>query len=80
MYDTTACLLILYIRNLCSSEYYCSVGGPVSSGPGLCCTSPLRSSRKFAGGVSEEVEVSAGEVVVLAKYSGTEVKFEGKNT
>jgi co-chaperonin GroES (HSP10) len=32
-------------------------------------------------GVSGEVEVSsAGEVVVLAKYSGTEVKIEGKNT
>jgi co-chaperonin GroES (HSP10) len=31
-------------------------------------------------GVSDEVEVSAGEVVVLAKYSGMEVKIEGKNT
>jgi co-chaperonin GroES (HSP10) len=30
-------------------------------------------------GVSDEVEVSAGEVV-LAKYSGTEVKIEGNNT
>jgi hypothetical protein len=40
----------------------------------------VRSSRKFAVGVSDEVEVSAGEVV-LAKYSGgTEVKIEGKNT
>jgi co-chaperonin GroES (HSP10) len=29
-------------------------------------------------GVSDDVEVSAG--VVLAKYSGTEVKIEGKNT
>ena len=28
-------------------------------------------------GVSDEVEVSAG-VVVLAKYSGTEVKIEGE--
>ena len=34
----------------------------------------------FAVGVSDEVEVSAGEVVVLAKYSGTEVKIEGNNT
>jgi co-chaperonin GroES (HSP10) len=31
-------------------------------------------------GVSDAVEVSAGEVVILAKYSGTEVKIEGKNT
>jgi co-chaperonin GroES (HSP10) len=30
--------------------------------------------------VSNEVEVSAGEEVVLAKYSATEVKMGGKNT
>jgi chaperonin GroES len=30
-----------------------------------------------AVGASEEVKVSAGDVVVLAKYSGTEVKIEG---
>jgi co-chaperonin GroES (HSP10) len=35
---------------------------------------------KFTVGVSDEVEVSAGEVVVFDKYSGTEVKIEGKNT
>ena len=29
-------------------------------------------------GVSDEVEVSAGDVVVLAKYSGTEIKIEGE--
>ena len=29
-------------------------------------------------GDSEEVKVSAGDVVVLAKYSGTEVKIEGE--
>jgi hypothetical protein len=34
MYATTACLLILYIRNLCSSEYYCSAGGPCRLGRG----------------------------------------------
>jgi co-chaperonin GroES (HSP10) len=47
---------------------------------GILRTSHTRSSEKFAVGVSDEVEVSAGEVVVLAKYSGTEVKIEGKNT
>jgi chaperonin GroES len=31
-----------------------------------------------AVGVSDEVEVSTGDVVVLAKYSGTEVKIEGE--
>jgi chaperonin GroES len=31
-----------------------------------------------AVGASDEVEVSAGDVVVLAKYSGTEVKIEGE--
>jgi chaperonin GroES len=31
-----------------------------------------------AVGDSEEVKVSAGDVVVLAKYSGTEVKIEGE--
>jgi chaperonin GroES len=29
-----------------------------------------------AVGASDEVEVSAGDVVVLAKYAGTEVKIE----
>jgi chaperonin GroES len=29
-------------------------------------------------GDSEEVKVSAGDVVVLAKYSGTEVKIDGE--
>jgi chaperonin GroES len=29
-------------------------------------------------GASDEVEVSAGDVVVLAKYSGTEIKIEGE--
>ena len=32
-----------------------------------------------AVGVSDEVKVSAGDVVVLAKYSGTEVKIEGED-
>jgi len=31
-----------------------------------------------AVGTSEEVKVSVGNVVVLAKYSGTEVKIEGE--
>jgi chaperonin GroES len=31
-----------------------------------------------AVGDSDEVNVSAGDVVVLAKYSGTEVKIEGE--
>jgi chaperonin GroES len=31
-----------------------------------------------AVGDSDEVKVSAGDVVVLAKYSGTEVKIEGE--
>jgi chaperonin GroES len=31
-----------------------------------------------AVGVYDEVEVSAGDVVVLAKYSGTEVKIDGE--
>src|SRR5215211_5914102 len=31
-----------------------------------------------AVGTSEEVKVSVGDVVVLAKYSGTEVKIEGE--
>jgi chaperonin GroES len=31
-----------------------------------------------AVGTSEEVKVSAGDVVVMAKYSGTEVKIEGE--
>jgi chaperonin GroES len=31
-----------------------------------------------AVGASDEVKVSAGDVVVLAKYSGTEVKIEGE--
>jgi chaperonin GroES len=29
-------------------------------------------------GASDELKVSAGDVVVLAKYSGTEVKIEGE--
>ena len=29
-------------------------------------------------GASDEVKVSAGDLVVLAKYSGTEVKIEGE--
>ena len=29
-------------------------------------------------GDSDELKVSAGDVVVLAKYSGTEVKIEGE--
>jgi chaperonin GroES len=29
-------------------------------------------------GASDEVNVSTGDVVVLAKYSGTEVKIEGE--
>jgi len=29
-------------------------------------------------GISDDVEVSAGVVVVLAKYSGTEVKIDGE--
>ena len=32
-----------------------------------------------AVGVSDEVKVSAGDVVVLARYSGTEVKIEGED-
>ena len=32
-----------------------------------------------AVGGSDEVEVSAGDVVVLAKYSGTEVNIEGED-
>ena len=32
-----------------------------------------------AVGASDEVKVSAGDVVVLAKYSGTEVKIEGED-
>jgi chaperonin GroES len=31
-----------------------------------------------AVGTSEDVKVSVGNVVVLAKYSGTEVKIEGE--
>jgi chaperonin GroES len=31
-----------------------------------------------AVGTSEDVKVSVGDVVVLAKYSGTEVKIEGE--
>jgi chaperonin GroES len=31
-----------------------------------------------AVGDSDEVKVSAGDVVILAKYSGTEVKIEGE--
>ena len=31
-----------------------------------------------AVGTSEEVKVSVGDVVVLAKYSGTEVKIDGE--
>ena len=31
-----------------------------------------------AVGASDEVKASAGDVVVLAKYSGTEVKIEGE--
>lgn len=31
-----------------------------------------------AVGASDEVKVSPGDVVVLAKYSGTEVKVEGE--
>ena len=32
-----------------------------------------------AVGASDEVKVSAGDVVVLGKYSGTEVKIEGED-
>lgn len=32
-----------------------------------------------AVGVSDEVKVSAGDRVVLAKYSGTEVEIEGED-
>jgi len=32
-----------------------------------------------AVGVSDEVKVSAGDGVVLAKYSGTEVEIEGED-
>jgi chaperonin GroES len=31
-----------------------------------------------AVGVSDEVKVSTGDVVVLAKYSGTEIKIHGE--
>jgi hypothetical protein len=67
--------LELQLRPVTTSAFPFVWGPPCG---GLASLREVRPAEVVAVGDSDEVNVSAGDVVVLAKYSGTEVKIDGE--